>query len=59
MTNQNLIVHFCGHTVIHDPLQVYLGVTLDRNPSYKEHLKKVTSKLKTRLSLIYKLVGTT
>jgi hypothetical protein len=37
---------------------VYLGVTLDRTLSYKEHLTKVAGKLKTRNNLLTKLVGT-
>ena len=43
----------------HDPKPVYLGVTLDRTLSYKDHLQKTAGKLKTRNNLLSKLVGTT
>jgi len=59
LENQKLTVNFCGQPARHDPLPVYLGITLDRILTYKEHLKKVKSKLKTRSSLISKLTGTT
>ena len=37
----------------------YLGVTLDRTLTYREHLEKTASKLKTRNNLLMKLVSTT
>ena len=43
----------------HDSKPVYLGVTLDRTLSYKDHLQKTAGKLKTRNNLLSKLVGTT
>ena len=38
---------------------VYLGVTLDRSLTFKEHLMKTAAKLKTRNNLLMKLAGTT
>jgi len=43
----------------HDPFPVYLGVTLDRTLSYKEHLAKTAKKLKGWNILLAKLAGTT
>ena len=37
----------------------YLGVTLDRTLSYREHLAKTAGKLKNRNNLLMKLAGTT
>jgi len=37
----------------------YLGVTLDRTLSYKEHLTKTAGKLKNRNNLLMKLAGST
>ncbi|XP_072395122.1 uncharacterized protein [Diabrotica undecimpunctata] len=37
----------------------YLGVTLDRTLSFKEHLSKIAKKLKSRNNVIQKLCGTT
>jgi hypothetical protein len=39
-----------------DPKPVYLGVTLDRTLTNREHLEKTASKLKTRNNLLMKLV---
>jgi len=43
----------------HDPKPVYLGVTIDRTLSYKDHLLKRADKLKSRNKLLVKLVATT
>ena len=48
-----------GARLKHDPKPVYLGVTLDRTLTYREHLEKTASKLKTRNNLLMKLVGIT
>ena len=57
--SRELTVTLNGARLKHDPKPVYLGVTLDRTLSYKEHLEKTASKLKTRNNLLMKLVGTT
>ena len=56
---RELTVFLNGARLKHDPQPVYLGVTLDRTLSYKEHLQKTANKLKTRNNLLMKLVGTT
>jgi hypothetical protein len=55
---RELTVILNGACLKHDPQPVYLGVTLDRTLSYKEHLQKTANKLKTRNNLLTKLVGT-
>ena len=52
-----LNVTFCGKTVKHEEFPKYLGVTLDRSLTYREHLKRVSGKLKTRVNIIRKLAG--
>ena len=47
-----------GQCLKHDPYPVYLGVTLDRTLSYREHLSRSAVKLKSRNNLITKLTGT-
>ena len=56
---RELKVMLNGQHLKHDPKPVYLGVTLDRTLSYKDHLQKTAGKLKTRNNLLSKLVGTT
>ena len=47
-----------GKSLRHDPLPVYLGVSLDRTLTYKDHIIKTAKKLKSRNNLISKLAGT-
>ena len=47
-----------GICLKHDPHPVYLGVTLDRTLSFKEHTTKTADKLKSRNNLLSKLAGT-
>jgi hypothetical protein len=56
--SRELSVVLNGKRLKHDPQPVYLGVTLDRTLSYKEHLQKTAGKLKSRNNLLAKLVGT-
>jgi len=42
---------------MHDPYPKYLGVTLDRTLSLREHLVKTAGKLKNRNNLLMKLAG--
>ena len=46
-----------GQILKYEPHPVYLGVTLDRTLSYKEHLQKTAGKVKTRNNLLSKLAG--
>ena len=55
--SHQLNVTLNGQRLKHDPLPVYLGVTLDRTLTYKEHLEKTAGKLKTRNNLLMKLAG--
>ena len=55
--NHQLNVSMSGNLLKHDPNPVYLGVTLDRTLSYKEHLSKTAAKLKSRNNLLSKLAG--
>ena len=54
---RELKVFLNGKLLKHDPHPVYLGVTLDRTLSYKEHLEKTSGKLKSRNNLLMKLAG--
>jgi hypothetical protein len=56
--SREISVMLNGARLKHDSNPVYLGVTLDRTLSYKEHLHKTANKLKTRNNLLTKLVGT-
>jgi len=55
--DQELNVSLNGKRLKHDPYPTYLGVTLDRTLSYKEHLRKTAAKIKTRNNLLSKLAG--
>jgi len=57
-SGRELTVTLNGQRLKHDPNPAYLGVTLDRTLSYKDHLLKTAGKLKTRNNLLSKLVGT-
>jgi len=57
-SRRELDVHMNGQHLKHDPYPVYLGVTLDRTLSYREHLSRSAAKLKSRNNLIAKLAGT-
>ena len=46
-----------GQQLRHDPNPVYLGVTLDRTLSYRQHLTKTAGKLQSRNNLLIKLAG--
>lgn len=57
--NKKLSVHFENRLLTHNSTPKYLGVTLDRTLSFKEHLQRTAEKLKTRNNIIQKLCGTT
>jgi len=46
-----------GQYFEHDPHPVYLGITLDHTPSYKQHLTKVANNGNNRNNLLMKLTG--
>ena len=54
-----LSVYLDGLRLRHECHPTYLGVTLDRTLSYREHLMKTAGKLKNRNNLLMKLAGST
>jgi len=56
---RELLVYLDGQRLRHECHPTYLGVTLDRTLSYKEHLTKTAGKLKNRNNLLMKLAGST
>ena len=57
--NRELSVYLDGQRLPHECHPTYLGVTLDRTLSYREHLTKTAGKLKNRNNLLMKLAGST
>ncbi|KAI5744621.1 hypothetical protein M8J76_003905 [Diaphorina citri] len=57
LAQMKLNVLFENHPVTHNFKPKYLGVTLDRTLSYRDHLSKTAEKLKTRNNIIQKLCG--
>lgn len=55
--NQTIKVVFNNVEVRNSQNPTYLGVTLDRTLTYKEHLTKTAAKIKTRNNLIQKLAN--
>jgi len=56
---RELSVYLDGQRLQHECHTTYLGVTLDRTLSYREHLTKTAGKLKNRNNLLMKLAGST
>lgn len=56
--NRTINVDFEGNRLRHNTHPKYLGVTLDRTLSYKEHLTKLAMKLRSRNNILHKLCGT-
>jgi len=54
-----LSVYLDGQRLRHECHPTYLGVTLDRTLSYREHLTKTAGKLKNRNNLLMKLASST
>jgi len=52
-----LSVYLDGQRLRHECHPTYLGVTLDRTLSYREHLTKTAGKLKNRNNSLMKLAG--
>lgn len=49
---------FQGVQLKHNFTPKYLGITLDRTLTFKEHLVKTGKKVRSRVNLIQKLAGT-
>jgi len=56
---RELSVYLDGLHLQHECHPTYLGVTVDRTLSYREHLTKTAGKLKNRNNLLMKLAGST
>ena len=56
---RELSVYLDGQRLRHDCHPTYLGVTLDRTLSYREHLTKTAGKLKNQNNLLIKLAAST
>lgn len=56
--NQKLNLQMDGDIVEHEPRPMYLGVTLDRSLTYRDHIEKTTKKLQSRINVVRKLAGT-
>ena len=54
-----LSVYLDGQRLRHESHPTYLGVTLDRTLSYREHLTKTAGRLKNRNNLLMKLASST
>jgi len=54
-----LSVYLDGQHLWHECHPTYLGVTIDRTLSYREHFTKTAGKLKNRNNLLMKLAGST
>ncbi|XP_060518350.1 uncharacterized protein LOC132697064 [Cylas formicarius] len=59
MAHRQLQVYADNHLLTHNTTPKYLGVTLDRTLSFKQHLQNTAAKLRTRNNIIHKLCGTT
>ena len=56
---RELSVYLDGQRLRHECHPTYLGVTLDRTLSHREHLTKTAGKLKNRNNLLMKLADST
>jgi len=56
---RELSVYLDGQRLRHECHPTYLGVTLDRTLSYREHLTKTAGKLKNQNNVLMKLAGST
>lgn len=59
LASKELRVTFGGERVSHNFTPKYLGVTLDRALTFREHLEASAQKVKTRVNLVGRLAGTT
>ena len=52
-------ITFGNQILAYNPTPKYLGVTLDRTLTYKNHLQNTAAKIRTRNNIIQKLAGST
>ena len=58
LAKRKLNINWQGKKLKHDDSPVYLGVTLDRTLSFKEHVQKLRKKLSSRNNLLSTLAST-
>ena len=58
VANRQLKVTWYGKAIQHTPNPVYLGVTLDRSLTYKNHIFKTKKKVSARNNILKKLANT-
>ena len=58
-SQSELNIFLNGARIRHDQNPVYLGVTLDRSLTYRSHLQKLASKVRTRNNLLQMIAGST
>ena len=59
LINKKLRIVFDGVELTNNPFLKYLGITLDRSLTFKEHLTKVSKKINSRINIIQKLAEVT
>ncbi|XP_030760805.1 uncharacterized protein LOC115885916 [Sitophilus oryzae] len=59
MAKRELRVYMDNKLLTHNKHPKYLGVTLDKTLTFKEHLTRMMAKLRTRNNILQKLCGTT
>lgn len=55
--DMRLNINWKGNQLENNSFPVYLGVTLDRTLSFKEHTRKTMEKVATRINLLCKLAN--
>ena len=58
LAHKKLDVKLGDRTLAHDDNPTYLGVTLDRSLTYRQHLAKAKKKVNSRVCLLRKVAGT-
>ncbi|KAG6933040.1 hypothetical protein G0U57_020290 [Chelydra serpentina] len=58
MANTKLDMQFCSESVSHEANPKYFGATLDWSLTFRQHLKNTRDKVRSRVTLIRKLAGT-
>ena len=59
LSGYKLKVTLSGNQLPFDPSPKYLGITLDRSLTYRDHLQKLASKMSSRVALVKRMAGTT
>ena len=59
LSGYELKIALSGNQLPFDPTPKYLGITLDRSLTYRDHLQKLTKKMSSRVALVKRMAGTT